>query len=52
MNSKIYEYKDEQNWFIGQYSETDSSVYYQEEAKKTYGSLVRDLRSLLDEEAP
>ena len=49
MNPKIYEYKDEQNWFIGQYSETDSSVYYQEEAKKTYGSLVRDLRSLLDE---
>ncbi|MGT2924635.1 nucleoside-triphosphate diphosphatase [Streptococcus caviae] len=49
MNPKIYEYKDEQNWFIGQYSKTNSSIYYQEEAKKTYGSLERDLRSLFDE---
>lgn len=49
MKQKLYEYKDEQNWFIGQCSKESSSTYYQAEAEKNYALLEQNLRSLLDE---
>ncbi|BAQ23671.1 nucleoside-triphosphate diphosphatase [Streptococcus troglodytae] len=49
MKEKIYEYKDDHNWFISQWSKVGSSTYYEEEAEKTYGSIEQSLRGLLDE---
>ncbi|WP_019804205.1 nucleoside-triphosphate diphosphatase [Streptococcus mutans] len=49
MKEKIYEYKDDHNWFISQWSKVGSSTYYEEEAEETYSSIEQSLRGLLDE---
>ncbi|MGT2666846.1 nucleoside-triphosphate diphosphatase [Streptococcus rifensis] len=48
MSQKIYEYKDEHNWFIGEWSPYEASIYYQTVPLKEVSILEDSLRSFLN----